>query len=46
MKRDELELLALMECPAEIYYDLLDCIEQASDMALAILIRRASNEPS
>lgn len=38
MNREELEAVAKDVCPADIWYDLMDCLDETSDAELIALI--------
>jgi len=38
MKRDDLEQKALTVCPTDIYYELMDCINETPDYSLQQII--------
>ncbi|WP_020211118.1 hypothetical protein [Gilvimarinus chinensis] len=44
VERDALERAALDACPASIFYDLLDCLDETSDEELNALIKEGINE--
>ena len=43
MDRTELEVMAREVCPASLWYDLMDCLNETSDQELMDLIADAAN---